>query len=133
VSRFSRTGWKNIPPSPPIRAMLPNAMVYQKEVDLEGFHGHGLEPTPKGRLQVIVGPEPIGFHLSISFTPLFGAKARYPSWEEIIEARWEFCPPAMTLAMLLPPKEQYVNLHDTTFHLWEVDGSAPPAQGLHTI
>lgn len=126
MSRYSRTGWKNIPASPVIRAMLPQARVYAKEVTSGENAGMHL-------LQVIVGPEPTGFHLSISCTALFGAEKRYPSWDEIIEARWEFCPPKMTLAMLLPPKEKYVNLHDTTFHLWEVDGSAPPAQGLHTL
>lgn len=126
MSRYSRTRWKEIPASPIIKAMLPKAKVYAKDVDEhDGMHW--------GRLQVIVGPEPSGFHLSISHTALFGAERRYPGWDEIIEARWEFCPPKMTLAMLLPPKEQYVNIHDTTFHLWEVDGSAPPAQGLHTL
>lgn len=126
MSRYSRTGWQEIPASPVIRGMLPQAKVYQKVVDENGGES-------QYRLQVIVGPELHGFHLSISCTPLFGARRRYPNWDEIIEARWEFCPPKMTLAMLLPPKEQYVNIHDTTFHLWEVDGSAPPAQGLHTL
>ena len=128
MSRFSRTGWKSIEPSPIIRGMLPQARVYAKDVDYEAT-----QDVHRGRLQVIVGPEPVGFHLSISHTSLWGAQKRYPGWDEIIEARWEFCPPKMTLAMLLPPKEEYVNAHDTTFHLWEVDGSAPPAQGLHTI
>jgi hypothetical protein len=26
------------------------------------------------------------------------------------------------MAMLLPPKSEYVNAHATTFHLWEVPG-----------
>lgn len=128
MSRFSRTGWKNIPPSPIIAGMLPQARVYQKETGYDDMLDKDCY-----RLQVIVGPEPGGFHLSISCTELFGAPRRYPSWDEIIEARWEFCPPRMTLAMLLPPREQYVNVHDTTFHLWEVDGSNPPAQGVRTV
>lgn len=128
MSRFSRTGWKSIEPSPVIRGMLPDARVYVKEVDYDAS-----QDVYGGRLQVIVGPEPSGFHLSISHTALWGTPKRYPNWDELIEARWEFCPPQATFAQLLPPKEQYVNLHDTTFHLWEVDGSAPPAQGLRTI
>ena len=36
----------------------------------------------------------------------------------------------MTMAMVLPPKEEYVNLHNTTFHLWEVAGDMPAARGV---
>lgn len=131
MSRFSRTGWKCIPTSSMIKAMLPDAMVYQKDLD-------------DGVLQVIVGPEPTGFHLSISHTgwseqlvPGTSIRkrklTRYPSWDEIISARNEFCPRKMTLAMVLPPKEEYVNLHDTTFHLWEVAGDMPAARGVVPI
>lgn len=131
MSRFSRTGWQCIPTSSMIKAMLPSAAVYKKDVD-------------DGVLQVIVGPEPVGFHLSISHTgwseQLVPGTAvrkrkltRYPSWDEIISARYEFCPPAMTMAMVLPPKIEYVNLHDTTFHLWEVEGDLPAARGVRPI
>ena len=35
------------------------------------------------------------------------------------KARYELIPDAVTMAMLLPPMEQFVNLHSTTLHLWE--------------
>jgi hypothetical protein len=59
-------------------------------------------PTSKayefGECFVIVGDEPgIGWHMSISH------KNRYPSWEEIKEARYRFIPDEVTMAMLLPP------------------------------
>lgn len=128
MSRYTRTGWRNIEASSLIRAMLPQAAVYQKELD-------------DGVLQVIVGPELQGWHLSISHTgwstELVGGTSirkrkltRYPNWDEIASARYEFCPPRMTMAMVLPPKEEYVNLHDTTFHLWEVAGDLPAARGV---
>ena len=75
-----------------------------------------------GHLSVFAGREPAGFHLSISHrtnnqTPTPG---RYPTWDEIVDARYRFCPLDVTMAQLLPPQDEYVNLHDTTFHLWEV-------------
>jgi hypothetical protein len=73
-----------------------------------------------GRLRVLVGREPVklgskmGWHLSISHT------SRIPTWDEIKEARYKFCPDEARMAMILPPKAEYVNLHPTTMHLYEV-------------
>jgi len=80
----------------------------------------GLEPGAKiykaGKLQVIVGQQPNDgrWHLSISHP------GRYPTWDEIKEARYQLVPNNVTMAMLLPPKEQYVNVHANCFHLWEI-------------
>jgi hypothetical protein len=74
-----------------------------------------------GRCRVIVGREPIGaggelkWHLSISH------RARYPTWDEIREARYRFIPNDVTVAMILPPKEEYVNFHENCFHLHEIE------------
>lgn len=46
---------------------------------------------------------------------------RYPSWDEIAEARYKFCPTDITMAMLLPPPGEYVNEHPHCFHLWQID------------
>ena len=54
------------------------------------------------------------WHLSIS------TSYRYPTWDEIREARYALCPDDITMAMLLPPRSQYVNLHPNCFHLHEV-------------
>lgn len=81
-----------------------------------------------GHLSVFVGREPAGdnaellWHLSISHRrnkPPF-PPGRYPRWDEIVEARYRFCPDEVTMAIMLPPKAEYLNLHPTTFHLWEV-------------
>jgi hypothetical protein len=64
---------------------------------------------------VFVGQEPgIGWHLSIS-TP-----RRNPTWEEIKSARYELVPDSVTMAMLLPPKDEYVNVHEFCFHLHQI-------------
>lgn len=67
---------------------------------------------------VLVGVEAGLWHLSISHTD------RYPTWDEIKEARYRFVPDAVTMAMLLPPRREYVNIHPNCFHLHElpVDG-----------
>lgn len=71
--------------------------------------------SPLEKLRVIVAWETDdGWHLSISHP------SRYPTWDEIRDARYELLPNDCTMAMLLPPKEQYVNLHPNCFHLHEV-------------
>lgn len=69
-----------------------------------------------GAVRVIVGKEPQGWHLSIS------CEYRYPTWEEIKGARYEFVPDEVTMAMLLPPQAEYVNIHHNCFHLHEIEG-----------
>ena len=76
-----------------------------------------------GPCKVIVGQEPVGldglsWHLSISHPD------RYPTWDEIHEARYKFVPNEVTMAMILPPKEEYVNMHKNCFHLYEIPGES---------
>lgn len=89
--------------------------VYQREVG-------------DGHLSAFVTKEPSGpggcteWHMSISHRtndhpPQPG---RYPTWDEIAHARYELLPADLPFAMMLPPKSEYVALHDTTFHLHEV-------------
>jgi len=111
VSRYTRTGWRKVPLPAALYPVMPTASNYQKEV-------------ADGHLNLIIDVEDGLFHLSISHR-VDGPDGktrpgRYPSWDEIYEARYEFCPPKATMAMYLPTKEEYVNIHPTTFHLWEV-------------
>ena len=66
-----------------------------------------------GACRIIIGHSAVGWHMSIS------CGSRYPTWDEVAKARYELIPDAVTMAMLLPPMEQFVNLHPTTLHLWE--------------
>jgi hypothetical protein len=54
------------------------------------------------------------WHMSIS------CAHRYPVWDEIRDARYALMPDDITVAMFLPPKSEYVNLHPNCFHLHEV-------------
>lgn len=71
-----------------------------------------------GFLSVILAREPhdVGdwrWHLSISHS------ARNPTWEEIAEARYDLLADDLTMAMYLPPRAEYVNVHRHCFHLFE--------------
>lgn len=55
------------------------------------------------------------WHLSISCVD------RYPTWDEIKDARCSLLPMGLTFAQILPPMNEYVNVHQYTFHLWEIN------------
>lgn len=67
-----------------------------------------------GSCNVFVGLEPVGWHLSIS-TP-----NRNPTWEEIKQARYDLLPHDVTMALILPPTAEYVNIHEFCFHLYQI-------------
>lgn len=56
------------------------------------------------------------WHLSISH------KNRLPTYEELKDARYRFCPDVKYMAQIFPPKEEFVNIHPYCLHLWEIDG-----------
>jgi hypothetical protein len=99
--------WHAISPPAPLRKLVPGIQAWQREV-------------ADGHLSVFVGVEDGGWHLSISHRRADTSPGRLPSWDELKDARYRFCPDAVTMAMLLPPQAEYVNLHPTTFHLWQV-------------
>lgn len=85
--------------------------------------------VPDGVLVTIVTIDPgVGWHLSISFRRADGALSRYPTWDEIAHARRELLPNDRTFVMFLPPDEDYIAIHKTTFHLHEF----PEARGVRS-
>lgn len=72
-----------------------------------------------GTLVAIVAEEPEGWHLSISFRDHRHRLSRYPTWDEIRDARYDLLPADLDFVMHLPPPDEYVNVHATTFHLHE--------------
>lgn len=54
------------------------------------------------------------WHLSIS------CPDRNPTWEEIKQARYDLVPHDVTMAMILPPTDEYVNVHNFCFHLHQI-------------
>jgi len=68
-----------------------------------------------GECSIIVTRERDHWHLSIAH------KTRYPTWDEIAEARYRLLPDTITAALLLPPKKDYVNFHENCFQLHEIE------------
>lgn len=72
----------------------------------------------KGECKIIVSRElmdnELRWHLSIS------CQNRLPTWEELRDARYALLPDDVTMVMILPPKKDYVNVHDYCFHLHEI-------------
>lgn len=110
--------WQRVDPGAEVRAAFPGIRCWQRE-------------TGDGHLTVLVGREPDPsfdrplWHLSISHRTNTHPPepGRYPDWDEITEARYRFIPDAVRIAMLLPPRDEWVNVHPTTFHLWEIQDS----------
>jgi hypothetical protein len=76
----------------------------------------GLEPARAAPARIWLPPsERELWHLSISH------RARLPSWDEVADARYELVPDDVTMALLLPPPGEYLNVHKTTLHLWQIE------------
>lgn len=63
------------------------------------------------------------FHLSIS------APDRDPTWQEIAAARYALLPKSRDCAMVLPPDDEYVNVHEHCFHVFLLRDLGP--RGRH--
>jgi hypothetical protein len=78
---------------------------------------HGSKAYRLGACMIIVSEQAPGWHMSIS------RRDRLPSWEEVRDARYALIPDEVLMAMLLPPKADYVNVHPFCFQLYQVDSS----------
>lgn len=71
-----------------------------------------------GRAQIYISPPTgaMGWHMSIS------RPDRYPDWDEVAGAWYALVPEATsrTAAMILPPADEYVNLHPNCFQVHEL-------------
>jgi hypothetical protein len=77
-----------------------------------------------GDLRVCVG-DPVAeghWHISISHP------YRYPTWDEIYTARYDFCPHDINMAIILPKKSEYVNIHPNCFHVHELRDEELPKE-----
>lgn len=63
------------------------------------------------------------YHLSIA------RPDRLPSWPEIAKARYSLMPKDRVCVMVLPPVEEYVNIHKFCFQILELPGDMGKAGG----
>jgi len=123
---------RNLPPE-----LRPKKPEYEKESNLplreirppekllDSFikiHEEISDPTPfylktyqLGDCNIIVTKELGLLHLSINH------KSRYPTWHEICQARYRLLPADRTIAMILPPKEAYINYNSNVFQMVELE------------
>lgn len=76
----------------------------------------GVKVYKFGRCNVIIDQRSGFWHMSISH------HRQNPTWEEIRDARYALIPDDVTMAMILPPKSEYVNIHEFCFHLHQIEG-----------
>lgn len=82
----------------------------------------GGAPVPlayeSGPLHCLVGREPVAkddkrWHLSVS------TDTRLPTWDELVHAAHDLRP-GVPLAIGVPPRSWWINVHPYTLHLWEL-------------
>jgi hypothetical protein len=97
-----------------VAAMSPHVRAYKTASGCSVFVG---QEAARAQRTSIVLPESalMLWHLSIAH------KHRYPTWDEVADVRYALCPDDVTMALLLPPPGEYLNVHEYTFHLWEID------------
>lgn len=102
VGDFPRTINKDIPPL--------------VELDREQFPFllDGSSYYTMGDCSITYQQDYAGHRLSISHP------RRYPTWDEVAEARYRLIPNDVYMVMPLPPMEEYLNIHPYMFNLHEV-------------
>lgn len=79
--------------------------------DEHGFYSTGCFLW-KGKKIIITIDEGL-WHLSVSCNHTLG-------YYELKEIRYTFLPNNMFVAQVFPPREDFVNLHENCFHLWQL-------------
>ena len=109
----------NTPNLPIIREILPEHMTPAQQ-QIHRLLEPGTRSFRMGVCHIELSPpfNGEGWHLSIS-TP-----KRYPTWDEVAKAWYELVPEAdgRTAAMILPPKADYINIHNYCFQVHEIGG-----------
>ena len=98
-------GWREVAAPPFLTALTPTSMWVKGHCQVI----YTMMENHKGRLWN---------HASIS------CPDRYPTWDEILEARYTFFTDEDEVFQRLPPKKQYLNHHPYCFHLWHILGTA---------
>jgi hypothetical protein len=80
----------------------------------DGAHGTRFFETSDGVTVICQRTHRYGYHLSIAHPK------RLPTWEEVRDIRYELVPDEAVMAMLLPPRADYVNVHDFCLQMIEV-------------
>jgi hypothetical protein len=80
------------------------------------FKGMWTCPAVPGLSVLLTRTLACGYHLSVAHTD------RLPTWDEVRDARYAVVPNEHAMALLLPPRDEYVNVHEHCLQLIEVHG-----------
>jgi len=114
MTRRRRTSKKKIPD--PVEIPLPAGLI--RGVHME----HDCRAFRMGECSIFVGTireednhDFVGWHISISHP------SRYPTWDEVAYARYQLVPDNVVMAMILPPRSEYINIDANCFQLHQVE------------
>lgn len=99
-----------------------------REIELPGPAGDLPDGAAyqSGDLRALVSREFGRWHLSLSVS-----SPRYPTWDELADARYDLLPPHIDVALFLPPPWDYTNHHPHVLQMSEVrDPGLPIDRGL---
>lgn len=69
-----------------------------------------------GKFRILITNDDGMLHLSMSHED----GRTFPTWDEMKAVRYKWLPPDKTFGILFPPAENYVNVAENCFHLWEI-------------
>ena len=96
----------------PIPEFLKQIFVEHEENDDHGYYSTGLFKW-KGKM-IFVNIENEKWHLSASSNHCLG-------YYETKEIRYNFLPNSIYAAQIFPPREEFVNIHENCYHLYQVN------------
>ncbi len=99
-------------PLPLIMSKLPVVFVEDRVEDGYGVYETGFFEY-NGKI-IFINKEDDRWHLSVSAGHTLG-------YYELKDIRYKFMPNDMSVAQIFPPREEFVNVHEYCFHLWELD------------
>jgi hypothetical protein len=92
-----------------------------------GVVNYRLQAFMFGECSILLTQEYGLLHISISHP------SRYPNWNEIAYARYKLIPARSDAVMVLPPEDEYINIHENCFQVHECSaGSLDAALNLPT-
>lgn len=96
---------------PPQAGVLSRLLVEDYREDAYGVYSTGFFHY-KGK-QIFITVEMGAWHLSVSSNHTLG-------YYELKDIRYRFMPNDMAVAQIFPPREEFVNIHENCFHLYEI-------------
>lgn len=78
-----------------------------------GLTNRKIQAFTLGECTIILTKEYGLLHMSISHP------SRYPTWNEIAFARYKLIPASSDAVMVLPPEDEYINVHENCFQVHE--------------